>query len=148
MSYDGTYHPDDDALAAAEREMPKVFERAGKEEAPVAYDAEWIISRSSPKMQPKVRETIEFLERILPRECELAYHPRSFVVLYRGVNFIYPRVKQKEISLGMGWAWWAPVVRITPDTDLDSPDFISEAKERFEEERQRIDSRLNPEPTQ
>ena len=148
LIYDGTSRPGDDALAAAEREMPEVFERAGKEEAPVAYDAEWIISRSSPKMQPKVRETIEFLERILPKECELAYHPRSFVVLYRGVNFIYPRVKQKEISLGMGWAWWAPVVRIAPDTDLNSPDFISEANERFEEERRRIDSRLNPEPAE
>ena len=59
--YDGIHKPDEWEVAEAEREMPELLERAGKEKAPVKYDAKWIISRSPGQIQRKVRELIELL---------------------------------------------------------------------------------------
>ena len=143
--YDGYYKTDEnieETIAQAEKEMPELFERAGKEEAPVKYDAEWIISRSSAQIQPKVRELIKLLKNVLPEECEFLYYPRNFVIRYRGVRCINPRIGQKQIWLQITHTGWTRGILIHPDTDLSAADFISEILDRFEETRQQIDSQL------
>jgi len=145
LVYEGTYKPDEGTITQAEEEMPEIFERAGKEAAPVKYDAEWTISRSPGGIRDKVRELIETLEGILPKECEFVYHPRNFNVHYRGVGCISPHIQQKQIWLRIshaGWGSWYPGILINSETNLNSPEFISEFLEQFEKSRQHIDSQL------
>ena len=123
--------------------MPELFERAGKEKAPVKYDAEWIISRSGREIRPKVRELIELLGSILPNECDVVFHPRNFVVRYRGVRCISSYIQQKQIWLQITRGWTRRL-RVRGDTDLKAPEFISEVLEQFEGTRQQIDALLHP----
>jgi ATP-dependent Lhr-like helicase len=141
--YDGSYVPDEDTISDAEKEIPEVFERAGKEKAPVKYDAEWIISRSSKTIRGKVREIIPWLEKQLPEQCEFVYHPRNFRILYRGVQCINPRIGQKQIWLHITHKGWTPGISIEPDTDLNSPELVSKIMGRFEKIRREIDSQLD-----
>ena len=144
--YDGAHAPDDDTIAQAEEHMPAVLERAGKEKAPVTYDAEWIISRSPAPLQPRVRELLECLERILPDGLEFTYHPRHVVIRYRGVGAIHPHVGQKTMRLSMShqnWAAWVPGIPIEPDTDLASPEFAATVLASLERTRRGIDRRLD-----
>jgi len=144
--YDGTHAPDEETIADAEKEMPEVFERAGKEKAPVRYDAAWIVSRSPRKVRHKVRELIELLERMLPGELDLAYHPRYFTVRYRGVGCVQSDIGHQKIRLRwfhQGFhAWWQGTV-VHPDTDVRAPELISEILERLNKSRQGVDSRLD-----
>jgi len=142
LVYEGTYEPDEETVAKAEKEMPELFERAGKEEAPVEYDAEWTISRSPGGIQHEVRELIDLLKKILPEECEFVYHPRNFNVRYRGVGCIHPHIQQKQIWLRITHAGWTRGILINADTNLNAPEFVSEVLERFEKTRQQIDSKL------
>jgi ATP-dependent Lhr-like helicase len=146
--YDGYYKPDEEApayagVARAEEEVPELFERAGKEKAPVKYDAEWIISRSNREIRGKVRELIELLERILPKECEFVYRPRDLSIRYRGIRCIHPYIQQKQIRLQITHRGWTPGIPVDSDTDLNAPEFISEVLGRFEKARQQIDSQLD-----
>ena len=143
FSYDGLYSPDEGTIAKAEEEMPHLFEHAGKEKAPVEYNAEWIISRSPRNLQYNVRKLINLLRKTLPKECEFVYHPRNFNVLYRGVRCINPRVGQKLMWLQITHRGWKPPIHITPDTDLSASEFMSEFLRRFEKTRQEIDSQLD-----
>ncbi len=145
LVYEGTYKPDEETITQTEKEMPEIFERAGKEEAPVEYDAEWIIARSPRAIQDKVRELIELLERILPKECEFVYYPRNFIVRYRGVRCINPYVQQKQIWLQITHKGWTRGIPVNADTNLNAPEFVSEVLERFEKTRQQIDSQLETE---
>ncbi|MDQ1316911.1 MAG: ATP-dependent helicase Lhr and Lhr-like helicase [Candidatus Poribacteria bacterium] len=141
--YDGHRKPDYDTIEEAEKEMPELFERAGKEKAPVKYDANWIISRSYPDIRGKVKELIELLEKILPRECEFTYNPREVRICYKGVRCISPYIQQKQIWLQITHSGWTRGILIEPNTDINKSEFISEVIERFEETRQQIDSQLN-----
>jgi len=144
--YDGYYKPDEQIISKAENEMPELFERAGKQEAPVEYDAEWIILRSPGQIQPKVRELIETLKNILPEECEFAYHPRDFNIRYRGVRCIHPHIQQKQIRWRIsyaGWPAWHPGILIDSDTGLKSSEITSEILSRFEKAQEQIDSELD-----
>gem|GEM_PF-1286452 len=143
LVYDGYYKPDAETIAKAEEEMPELFERAGKEKAPVKYDAEWIISRSNREIRGKVRELIELLERILPKECEFVYRPRDLNIRYRGLRCIHPYIQQKQIRLQITHRGWTPGIPIDPDTDLNAPEFISDVLERFKRTRQQINSGLD-----
>jgi hypothetical protein len=143
LVYDGYYKPDAETIAKAEEEMPELFERAGKEKAPVKYDAEWIISRSNREIRDKVRELIELLERILPKECEFVYRPRELNIRYRGIRCIHPYIQQKQIRLQITHRGWTPGIPIDPDTDLNAPEFISGVLGRFERTRQQINSGLD-----
>ena len=142
--YDGRYKPDEETIAKAEKEMPESFEHVGKEKAPVKYDAEWIIARSHPQIRHQVRELIDLLERILPQECELVYHPRRFMVRYEGLRCISPYIQQKQIWLQITHKGWTRGVLIESDTDLNAPEFISEVLGQFERTRQQIDALLHP----
>lgn len=143
FSYDGLHKPDSVTMEEMDLEMPNVFERAGKEKAPVEYNAEWIISRSHKDIRDKVRELIEMLEARLPKECEFIYRPRDLNINYRGVRCIHPTIQQKQIRLQITHRGWTPGFIIDPKTDINSPEFISQAFERFESIRQQIDSQLD-----
>jgi len=95
--------PDQETVAKAEKEMPELFEHVGKEKAPVKYDAEWIISRSSKEIRDKVRELIGWLQTILPKECEFVYRPRQLVVRYRGLRCISPWSLDKRNRANRAW---------------------------------------------
>jgi len=140
--YDGLYKPDEEAIEKAEAEIPELFERAGKEKAPVEYDAEWIISRSSKVVRNKVRELLDLLKAILPEECEFVYRPRNLYIRYRGVRCMHPRIMQKGIRLHITHRGWVPGILVEPDTNLRTPGFVSEVLERFEKSRKEIDSEL------
>ncbi len=144
MIYYGDYKPDSVTVEEAEQEMPAVFERAGKEKAPVEYNAEWTISRSPRAIRDNVRELMEMLEANLPEECEFIYHPRSLSIRYRGMRCIHPRIMQKQIRVHIAYRRWVPGILVEFDTDVKSPDFISEVMRQFQRVRQQIDSELDP----
>ena len=140
---DGTYTPNEETLAAAETEMPGLFERDGKEEAPVEYDAEWIISRSHRKVQGLVRKLIRFLRGMLPAEYEFVYRPRRFMVCYRGVGIITPRIGQKQIWLQMFHRGWTPGMVVDGNTDFAGDQLPSAVLERLAKARRLIDAELD-----
>ena len=142
LVYDGVHRADDQAVGEAEQEIADVFERAGKEKAPVEYDAEWIISRSDRGIRAKVRGLIELLGRILPEGCELVYGPRSFLVRYKGFRCMSPYVQQRHIWLQITHKGWSRGIRVTPETDLEDSGFVSDVLDRFERTRQQIDALL------
>jgi hypothetical protein len=144
LVYDGT-QSSGEAETVSKEQIPEVFEHIGKEGAPVKYDAEWIVSRSPQPIREKVGELIRLLERTLPKEFRLVYHPRHFSIQYRGVNCIHPSVQKKRIRLYMiqeGW-WSGHSVLIERDTNLNLPEFNSDLLERFGKARQLIDSKLD-----
>ena len=142
MGYDGTHFPDPEAAAEAEEKTAAIFEREGKERAPRKYDAEWIVSRSHPNVQPKVRELIAFLKRILPKECEFDYDPHGLQVRYRGVRCVGPHIQQSQIWLHVAHKGWVPGIRVTPATDLNR-EIKPQLLEQFKETRRQIDSLLD-----
>jgi len=144
--YDGTRRPDGETIRRAEEEMPPVFERAGKERAPVKYDAQWIISRSSRRIQRTTRALLELLERILPREYDLAYHPRHFTIRYRGVGCAQSDIGHKQIRLRLfhqGFTAWLQGILMHPGTDVNAAAFAFALLERLEESRRAIDDQLS-----
>jgi hypothetical protein len=141
--YDGTLTPDEEMKALVESSIPELFEHAGKEQAPVEYNAEWMISRSHEVMQGKVRELIAFLRSALPTECDLVYHPRRLAVRYRGVRCMTPWIQQRQIRLQIAHSGWTPGIVIKADTDLAAPQFALEVLGQFEEARRQIDALLD-----
>ena len=139
--YDGR-PPDPKVVVEAAAQMPDVLERAGKEEAPVAYDADWLVARSPEAIRPKVRELIEALPRILPEQCELVFEPRRFVVRYRGVRCMHIHIQLKQLWLHITHRGWRPGIKIEPDTDLASPAFAQAVRDRFARVRADIDALL------
>ena len=142
MAYDGRHTPDEATVARAEAEMPDVFERAGKEDAPVTYDAEWLVSRSPAAIRPKMAELIEVLPGLLPDECEIVFEPRRFIVRYRGVRCMNLHIQQKQAWLHITHSGWRPGIRIEPGTDLESGQFAEAVLTRFEQNRTEIDELL------
>ena len=141
--YDGARTPDDAAAAAAKAPTPDIFERAGKESAPVVYDADWVVSRSHAKIQAKARELIELLERLLPPECPLVFGPHGFHASYRGVGCVNPRIGQKQLWVNVFHRGWTPGIVVRLETDLGAPEFAAMLLERFEKARQLIDAELS-----
>ena len=142
--YDGTFVADPETAATAEAEIPDVFEHAGKEEAPVVYDAEWVISRSEEAIRPKVRELIGWLEGKLG-QCEFIYRPRyigDFQILYRGMRCIHPHIQRRQIWVRITHVGWTRGMLVQPDTDLNDPSFVSEFAGRFEKVCDAIDALL------
>jgi hypothetical protein len=138
--YDGLHKPPAEVVAQAKAAMPDHFWHEGKETAPVAYDAEWIISRSHADIQAKVRELIAFLDRTLPDQCEIVYQPRRLEVRYRGFRCMNPYIQRKKIMLQITHKGWTRGIAIQPDTDLASPQFVAQVGRQFERTRQQIDA--------
>ncbi len=144
--YNGDDRPDPADVEAAEAELLDVYERVGKEEAPVVYDAAWVISQAHETIRPKVEELIKWLQDRVPPECEFIYRPRyfkDFQILYRGVRCINPYVQTKQIRLQIAHKGWTPGIVIGPDTDLNGVTFEAEFKKQFEGTRQQIDALLD-----
>ena len=142
--YGGGDRREGGSLAGASAQEPEFLEREGKEQAPVAYDAEWVVSRSPELIQGKLREFLALLERILPEEYEVAYEARSFSVYYRGTQCISTGLLRDRFRVGLGWRGihaWMGRIFVGPDTDLESPEFIAEVITEFELTRQAIDAR-------
>jgi hypothetical protein len=138
--YDGLHAPSAESVAQAKAALSAHFWHEGKETAPVAYDAEWIISRSHADIREKVRELIAFLNRALPAQCEIVYQPRGFQVRYRGFRCMNPYVQRKQIWLQITHKGWTRGIAIQPDTDLSSPQFAAQVEQRFARTRQQIDA--------
>ena len=141
--YDGVNRPDEKTVAEAAKHVPQRFDRMGKEQAPVRYDAEWIVSRASEQIRPKVRELIERLRALLPAECEFLYGPRRFRLAYRGVRCVNPDIQQKKIWMQITHKGWQRGMLITPETDLNAPEFARDLLERFARTREQIDALLD-----
>jgi hypothetical protein len=139
--YDGT---NDQVVPAAP--IPPLFEHARKEEAPVVYDAEWIISRATPLIRPKVRELIEWLMARLPPECEPIYRSHygsDFMIRYRGMRCINPHVQKKKINLHITHSGWVRPIEIYPDTDLEDLAVANQIWGQFMRTRAAIDELLD-----
>jgi hypothetical protein len=140
--YDGVSQSTPEAVAEGEKRIPEIFEHVGKEEAPVEYNAKWIIARSSEAIRPQVQELIEFLQETLPEECDLVYRPRGFLVRYRGLKCIGPYIQQKQINVHISHRGWVRPIQIQPDTDLGGEEFTSRFSVQFERVRRAIDATL------
>jgi len=138
--FDELHRPSADDITKAEQEIPDYFWHEGKETAPVAYDAQWIISRSHADIQDKVRELIAFLHNTLPPECEIVYQPRQFQVRYRGFRCMTPYIQRKQIWLQITHKGWTRGISIQPETDLSSPQFAAQVDRQFARTRQQIDA--------
>ncbi len=126
--YNGVDRPEPEAVVAAQAELLDVYERVGKEAAPIVYDAAWVISQSHETIRPKVEELIDWLRARVPPECEFIYRPRyfkDFQILYRGMRCINPYVQTKQIRLQIAHKGWTPGIVIGPDTDLDDEAFTN-----------------------
>jgi hypothetical protein len=141
--YDGLQRPSADeiaqASARAETELPDLLPHLGKEKAPVAYDADWIVARSHSDIRDKVQELIAFLDSGFP-QCEIVYQPRGFQVRYRGFRCMNPYIQRKQIRLQITHKGWTPGIAIQPDTDLEDPQFAAQVRTQFERTRQQIDA--------
>jgi ATP-dependent Lhr-like helicase len=140
--YDGVHEPSAEDRAEAEGQLPRDFERAGKEKAPVTYDAEWIIGRADPQIRPKLRELIDYLTGALPDECDIVYQPRGLIVRYRGVRCIAPHVQRRKINLHITHSGWVPPVAIAPDTELGPEGAGPTIMAKFEQTRKAVDEKL------
>jgi len=143
--YDGKTVPDPALVAEAEGQLLDVYERAGKEEAPIVYDADWIISQAHDVIRPKVRELIPWLAARVPAQCETIYRPRyfrDFQILYRGMRFINPHIMQKKIRLQIKFKGWDPGILIGPETDLDDPKIVKEFEKQVKVVCAEIDAAL------
>jgi hypothetical protein len=144
--YNGQDHPTPEHMAAAEAQLLDVYERVGKEAAPIVYDAAWVISQSQATIRPKVAELIDWLQARVPQECEFIYRPRyfkDFQILYRGMRCINPYIQTKQIRLMIKHKGWTPGIVIGPDTDLSDAAFIAEYEEQFAQTRAEIDALLD-----
>ncbi|MFH1572252.1 MAG: hypothetical protein ABIL09_29950, partial [Gemmatimonadota bacterium] len=122
---------------------PARYECLGREEAPVAYDADWVVARSPQVVRPVVRRLLERLAELLPDACELTFGPRGFHVLYRGVRCVTPQIQQQKVNLRVTHRGWVAPIEIRPDTDLESEDFATALLGQFERSRQRLDAELD-----
>ncbi len=144
--YDSVSMLDVEPRAADDAEMPDSFPFAGKERAPVAYDAAWVITRAEERIRPKVRELLRWLEERLPSECTFVYRPRyisDLQIRYRGIQCIIPHVQRRQIRLRIAHRGWTEGLLIEPDTDLDGAAFASAFAERFAETCAAIDGLLD-----
>jgi ATP-dependent Lhr-like helicase len=144
--YDGETFPDAESVVAAEKELLDLYERHGKEEAPIIYDADWVISQAEPGIRPKVAELIAWLKARLPDACEFIYRPRyfkDFQVLYRGMRCINPHIQRKKIRLQIAHKGWSPGILIYPETELDAGDFAKKFDAQFRKTCAQIDGILD-----
>jgi hypothetical protein len=140
---EGAGRPDEEAVAKDAKLVGDLFERFGKEEAPVEYDAEWIISRSHEQIRPKVRELIELLRRELGKKFAFEWLPGQFRVRYRGVRCVNPHIQLRQIWVRVTHKGWVRGMRVTPWTYLEGPEFLNELRARIERTRRAIDAELD-----
>ena len=125
---------------------PERYECLGREEAPVTYDADWVVSRSAEPVRGLVRDLIERLAQVLPGTCDFEYGPRGFSIRYRGVRCINPHIQQKKVNLHIAHRGWVRPIEVAPGQDLGAAEFGDEVLTQFERSRQAIDTQLDRRP--
>jgi len=128
-------------------EAPERFECLGREEAPVAYDAAWVVSRSPEAVRDTVRRLIDRLRALLPDTCEFEFGPRGFGVRYRGVRCISPHIQKKKVNLHIAHRGWVRPIEVTPHHDLVSAELAESVLAQFERSRQAVDEKLDRRPS-
>jgi len=97
-----------------------------EEPDPVKYDHDWVISRATPMIQPKLKELLTFLKASLKDEHRLIFDQSGFWVTYRGEKCIWPYLQKKQFYLFITHKAWAPHLIVTPETDLNGREFKDE----------------------
>jgi hypothetical protein len=144
--YDGSTVVDEATARAAEEEIPDIFEYVGKEQAPVVYDAAWVVARADPAIRDKLQELIGWLEDHLPETCESVYRPRftgDLQILYRGMRCIDPHIQRRQVRVRIAHTGWTPGIVVGPDTPLDGRAFTEAFWGQFERTRAEIDGALD-----
>ncbi|MCP4263595.1 MAG: hypothetical protein GY774_39725, partial [Planctomycetes bacterium] len=97
-----------------------------EEPDPVDYDYDWVVSRATPLIRPKLEELLKFLETKLTDEHRLIFDQSGFRVTYRGERCIRPYVQKKQMWIAITHKGWTPGIIVTPDTDLNGREFKDE----------------------
>ena len=134
--------PKKELFLEIDKNIGKEFPAHYEEVAPVEYDEEWLISRSSRAIQLKVREFIAFLKQHLPPDCVIGYRSDFNLIHYKGKRLAYLIIQQKQISISIAHTGWAPPVRISPKTNLTDPDFIHAFQSKVENTVKAIEEEL------
>ena len=122
------------------RRKQKTYLPYYSEPPPVAYNEEWLISRTGKALQKPLRDLFKVLRKNLPEGCEIIFHQRGFSVPYRGNRCIGAHFQKTRISLHITNRGWVPPLVVMPDTDINAPQFISTLLEQVERCRKIVDA--------
>jgi hypothetical protein len=113
-----------------------------EEPDPVDYDYDWVVSRATPLIRPKLEELLKFLETNLTDEHCLTFDQSGFRVTYRGERCIWPYVQKKQIWMPISHKGWTPGIIVTPDTNLNGREFKDEFNRQITRNMETIDAYL------
>ena len=113
-----------------------------EEPDPVDYDYDWVVSRVTPLIRPKLKELLTFLQTNLTDEHCLIFDQSGFRVTYRGERCIWPYVQKKQIWMAISHKGWTPGIIVTPDTDLNGREFRDEFNRQITRNMEIIDAYL------
>lgn len=141
--YDGVSTPSPERLRALSSEIPARFERAGKAEAPVEYNEEWMIGRAPDGIWLGVRAAIDMLREMLSDDYAFVFEARGLLITYRGERAAHVRVGQKQAWIHVSHSGWAPPVIVASPEDCDDEEARLTLSERFVRTRAAIDAKLD-----
>ena len=113
-----------------------------EEPDPVDYNGDWVVSRATPLIRPKLEELLTFLKTNLTNQHCLAFDQSGFRVSYRGERCIRPYLQKKQIWMAISHKGWAPGIIVTPDTDLNGREFKDEFNKQITRNTEIIDAYL------
>jgi hypothetical protein len=113
-----------------------------EEPDPVDYNYDWVVSRVTPLIRPKLEELLKYLETNLTNNHRLIFDQSGFRVSYRGERCIWPYVQKKQIWMGISHKGWTQGVIVTPDTDLNGREFKDEFNRKITQTMEAIDAYL------
>ena len=120
----------------------KIYLPYYSEPSPVEYSEEWLISRISESLRKPLKNIIKMLRKELPFEFEFIFNQHGFSILYKGKRCIFPHIQKTKLNLIISATGWAPPMEVTPDTDVNSPKFISEFLRRLEDCKKIINKKI------
>jgi len=113
-----------------------------EEPDPVDYDFDWVVSRATHLIRPKLEELLKFLETHLTDEHRLIFDQSGFRVTYRGERCIWPYLQKKQFWIGISHKGWTSGIIVTPDTDLNGREFKDEFNRKITQTMETIDAYL------
>jgi len=142
LIYDGRQRAPHRSYLPEAGSIPAVFERLGKEDAPVKYDERWIVSRAPQSTRGLFRQLLYLLEEVLPEECTFHYLATHCEVRYRDVKCLRPWPKQRSLDLIITQRAWTPPLKIELGADLDDPALRKKIVGRFDAVKAEVDAQL------
>lgn len=140
--YDGLATPSPERLRALSKEIPAQFERAGKAEAPVEYNEEWMVGRAPDGLWLGVRAAIDMLREMLSDEYTFVFGARNLTITYRGERAAYMRMGQKQVWIHVTHSGWVrPMIVATPE-DCEDEEARLDLSDRFVRTRAAIDAKV------